>query len=848
MLNFAQIPGWTWIFVAMALIMGSILIAGVVIERRRSRSFKMVKRSSAYKRQVICKRALVAGLTISLIVALVGCASGGGITVQDSESSGFLPSVAPEETTEAVESEGTEPAAEEADPNALSKVSMTFDTTGVDFETLYKEAFGDREPKWANTSFTTRLPIRFDLSGYQDPFGFPIYADHDWLNGEYYQSLSNQIAEQKIISFDYLGTSESLKRRTELMKKQNAWREEFEETLTDEERIERVNEMRTQENLENILFTVMAFDALTEHEVFRKNNEEAIKAFEEFLEDIYDPEAEASEDQAVGLPRLAEWEDGYEPTGDALQDMEHILPSKNALKLKVFVQQLLTLDQETNGKIVTRKPSYYWTLEYSDNEKENATNPLLPSSSESEEEPEKTKKLPENFLRAVKKDGVEARSYIMYNVVRDGKTIFSYGIGVEDMSIAFFTSGKTSKTTTPTTPTPATKTYSARVQHRWADGRPGPGYPAIPFGDYYVDGLVTGSSFSYTAPIYPGCTVSLTAINATVEDHDLLYTIYYTAPKDRQKSPGGGGGSRRPNRDPDPDNPKPDQPGPDNPGPDNPGPKPDSEGGKTPTASTGGPGVVPDTKGPGENIEGDKDGGGQTVNIPNETAKNEDYTVTEAERNQQQQQEQESWASQGKGDSSGTGGQDHEVGGQLTTDAAQKTEGTGQTPSINVSGGTPATSAGENSGGNSHYSTSQTVDNGDGTTTTTGTSVNTSSGSVSSGMTSDDEDGSSQQNVSTASAGASQQSSTERSSSEQSNSSDSGKESSEAQSNTASSQGSSNSNSAGGSSASAASSSTGSSSSGASSGGGGDNTESSNGGASDNGGSNGGASSGMVSD
>lgn len=611
MLNLARIPGWTWIFVAIALIMGSALIVGAAIERRRNR-IKMVKRASAYKRQLIFNRALVAGLVMSLLVALVGCASGGGVTVEDSESSGFLPSTA-EPAPQAAEPEGTEPAAEEADPNALSKVSMTFDTTGVDFETLYKEAFGDRKPTWANTSFTTRLPIRFDLSGYQDPFGFPIYADHDWLNGEYYQSLSDQIAERKIISFDYLGTSESLKRRTELLEKQNAWREAFEETLTDEERIERVNEMRTQENLENILFTVMAFDALTEHEVFRKNNEEAIKAFEEFLEDIYDPEAEVSEDQAVGLPRLAEWEDGYEPTGDALQDMEHIVPSKNALKLKVFVQQLLTLDQETNGKIVTRKPSYYWTLEYSDNGKENATNPLLPSSSGSEEEPEKTEKLPENFLRAVKKDGVEARNYIMYNVVRDGKTIFSYGIGVEDMSIAFFTSGKTSKTTTPTTPAPATKTYSARVQHRWADGRPGPGYPAIPFGDYYVNGLVTGSNFSYTAPIYPGCTVSLTAINVTVEDHDLLYTIYYTAPKDRQKSSGGGSGSKwKPNPKP---NPKPDQNP--NPVPENPAPKPDGEGGKDPivdpvqqgnaseggggsfdsaTGTPGGPGVVQDVQ------------------------------------------------------------------------------------------------------------------------------------------------------------------------------------------------------------------------------------------------------------
>lgn len=615
MLNFARIPGWTWIFVAMALIMGSALIVGAAIERRRNRSIKMVRRSSAYKRRLFFNRALVAGLVMSLLVALVGCASGGGVTVEDSESSGFLPSTAApaEPAPQAAEPEGTEPAAEEADPNALSKVSMTFDTTGVDFETLYKEAFGDREPTWANTSFTTRLPIRFDLSGYQDPFGFPIYADHDWLNGEYYQSLSDQIAERKIISFDYLGTSESLKRRTELLEKQNSWREAFEETLTDEERIERVNEMRTQENLENILFTVMAFDALTEHEVFRKNNEEAIKAFEEFLEDIYDPEAEVSEDQAVGLPRLAEWEDGYEPTGDALQDMEHIVPSKNALKLKVFVQQLLTLDQETNGKIVTRKPSYYWTLEYSDNGKENATNPLLPSSSGSEEEPEKTKKLPENFLRAVKKDGVEARNYIMYNVVRDGKTIFSYGIGVEDMSIAFFTSGKTSKTTTPTTPAPATKTYSARVQHRWADGRPGPGYPAIPFGDYYVNGLVTGSNFSYTAPIYPGCTVSLTAINVTVEDHDLMYTIYYTAPKDRQKSSGGGSGSKwKPNPKP---NPKPDQNP--NPEPENPTPKPDGEGGKDPivdpvqqgnaseggggsfdsaTGTPGGPGVVQDVQ------------------------------------------------------------------------------------------------------------------------------------------------------------------------------------------------------------------------------------------------------------
>lgn len=843
MLNLARIPGWTWIFVAIALIMGSALIVGAAIERRRNR-IKMVKRASAYKRQLIFNRALVAGLVMSLLVALVGCASGGGVTVEDSESSGFLPSTAApaEPAPQAAEPEGTEPAAEEADPNALSKVSMTFDTTGVDFETLYKEAFGDRKPTWANTSFTTRLPIRFDLSGYQDPFGFPIYADHDWLNGEYYQSLSDKIAEKKVISFDYLGTSESLKRRTELLKKQNDWRKEFEETLTDEERIGLVNEMRTQENLENILFTVMVFDALTEHDVFRKNNEEAIKAFEEFLEDIYDEKAEVPEDRTTGLPRLAEWEEGYEPTGNTLDDMEHIVPSENAVRLKVFVQQLLTLDQETNGKIVTRKPSYYWTLEYSDN-KVTTTNPLLPSTTDSKKESEQSKE-PENFLRAVKKNGVEARDYIMYNVVRDGKTIFSYGIGVEDMSIAFFTSGKTSKTTTPTTPAPATKTYSARVQHRWADGRPGPGYPAVPFGDYYVDGLVTGSNFSYTAPIYPGCTVSLRAISVTVEDHDLLYTIYYTAPKDRQKSSGGGGGSKR-KPDPKP-NPKPDQNP--NPVPENPAPKPDGEGGKTPTVSTGGPGVVPDTKGPGENIEGDKDGGGQTVNIPNETAKNEDYTVTEAERNQQQQQEQESWASQGKGDSSGTGGQDHEVGGQLTTDAAQKAEGTGQTPSINVSGGTPATSAGENSGGNSHYSTSQTVDNGDGTTTTTGTSVNTSSGSVSSGMTSDDEGGSSQQNVSTTSAGASQQSSTERSSSGQSNSSDSGKESSDAQSNTASSQGSSNSNSAGGSSASAASSSTGSSSSGASSGGGGDNTESSNGGASNNGGSNGGASSGMVSD
>lgn len=842
MLNLARIPGWTWIFVAIALIMGSALIVGAAIERRRNR-IKMVKRASAYKRQLIFNRALVAGLVMSLLVALVGCASGGGVTVEDSESSGFLPSTA-EPAPQEAEPEGTEPAAEEADPNALSKVSMTFDTTGVDFETLYKEAFGDRKPTWANTSFTTRLPIRFDLSGYQDPFGFPIYADHDWLNGEYYQSLSDQIAERKIISFDYLGTSESLKRRTELLEKQNSWREAFEETLTDEERIERVNEMRTQENLENILFTVMAFDALTEHEVFRKNNEEAIKAFEEFLEDIYDPEAEeVSEDQAVGLPRLAEWEDGYEPTGDALQDMEHIVPSKNALKLKVFVQQLLTLDQETNGKIVTRKPSYYWTLEYSDNEKENATNPLLPSSSGSEEELEKTKKLPENFLRAVKKDGVEARNYIMYNVVRDGKTIFSYGIGVEDMSIAFFTSGKTSKTTTPTTPAPATKTYSARVQHRWADGRPGPGYPAIPFGDYYVNGLVTGSNFSYTAPIYPGCTVSLTAINVTVEDHDLLYTIYYTAPKDRQKSSGGGSGSKwKPNPKP---NPKPDQNP--NPEPENPTPKPDGKGGKTPTVSTGGPGVVPDTKGPGENIEGDKDGGGQTVNIPNETAKNEDYTVTEDKRDQQLEEEQQAWADQGKGDSSGTGGQDHEVGGQLTADTAQKTEETGQTPSINVSGGTPATSAGENSSGNSHYNTSQTVNNGDGTITTIQSSVNTGSGSMSSGMASDDDGSSSQQSAATASAGTSQQSSA--GSTESSSTLSSGKASSDTQSNTASasSQGTSSSNSAGSSSAPAASSSTGSSSSGASSSGG-NNTESSNGGAGDNGGSSGGTSSGMVSD
>lgn len=701
MLNLARIPGWTWIFVAIALIMGSALIVGAAIERRRNRSIKMVRRSSAYKRRLFFNRALVAGLVMSLLVALVGCASGGGVTVEDSESSGFLPSTA-EPAPQAAEPEGTEPAAEEADPNALSKVSMTFDTTGVDFETLYKEAFGDRKPAWANTSFTTRLPIRFDLSGYQDPFGFPIYADHDWLNGEYYQSLSDQIAERKIISFDYLGTSESLKRRTELLEKQNAWREAFEETLTDEERIERVNEMRTQENLENILFTVMAFDALTEHEVFRKNNEEAIKAFEEFLKDIYDPEAEVSEDQAVGLPRLAEWEDGYEPTGDALQDMEHIVPSKNALKLKVFVQQLLTLDQETNGKIVTRKPSYYWTLEYSDNEKENATNPLLPSSSGSEEELEKTKKLPENFLRAVKKDGVEARNYIMYNVVRDGKTIFSYGIGVEDMSIAFFTSGKTSKTTTPTTPAPATKTYSARVQHRWADGRPGPGYPAIPFGDYYVNGLVTGSNFSYTAPIYPGCTVSLTAINVTVEDHDLLYTIYYTAPKDRQKSSGGGSGSKwKPNPKP---NPKPDQNP--NPEPENPAPKPDGEGGKDPIVDPVQQGHAPEGGGDSfDSATGTPGGPGVVQDVQQEHAKDENANQAAQEEAKQEQIKNEQLQEEVK-DTGGTpGSADHNDGSH--TDGGAPTD---------TSESLRDTDGSKSSGG--HITTTTTTINGDGTTTT----------------------------------------------------------------------------------------------------------------------------------
>lgn len=712
MLNLARIPGWTWIFVAMTLIMGSALIVGAAIERRRNR-IKMVKRASAYKRQLIFNRALVAGLVMSLLVALVGCASGGGVTVKDSESSGFLPSTAApaEPAPQAAEPEGTEPAAEEADPNALSKVSMTFETSGVDFETLYKEAFGDREPTWANTSFTTRLPIRFDLSGYQDPFGFPIYADHDWLNGEYYQSLSDKIAEKKVISFDYLGTSESLKRRTELLEKQNAWREAFEETLTDEERIGLVNEMRTQENLENILFTVMVFDALTEHDVFRKNNEEAIKAFEEFLEDIYDEKAEVPEDRTTGLPRLAEWEDGYEPTGDALQDMEHIVPSKNALKLKVFVQQLLTLDQETNGKIVTRKPSYYWTLEYSDNGKENATNPLLPSSSGSEEEPEKTEKLPENFLRAVKKDGVEARNYIMYNVVRDGKTIFSYGIGVEDMSIAFFTSGKTSKTTTPTTPAPATKTYSARVQHRWADGRPGPGYPAIPFGDYYVNGLVTGSNFSYTAPIYPGCTVSLTAINVTVEDHDLLYTIYYTAPKDRQKSSGGGSGSKwKPNPKP---NPKPDQNP--NPVPENPAPKPDGEGGKDPivdpvqqgNASEGGGGSF-------DSATGTPGGPGVVQDVQQEHAKDENANQAAQEEAKQEQIKNE----------------------QLQ----EEVKDTGGTP-----GSTNPNDGSKSSGG--HITTTTTTINGDGTTTTVTTTekVQDSGQTVSDGKVSRDDSPSSSQ-------------------------------------------------------------------------------------------------------
>ena len=58
MLNFARIPGWTWIFVAMALIMGSALIVGAAIERRRNRSIKMVRRSSAYKRRLFFNRAL----------------------------------------------------------------------------------------------------------------------------------------------------------------------------------------------------------------------------------------------------------------------------------------------------------------------------------------------------------------------------------------------------------------------------------------------------------------------------------------------------------------------------------------------------------------------------------------------------------------------------------------------------------------------------------------------------------------------------------------------------------------------------------------------------------------------
>ena len=79
MLNLARIPGWTWIFVAIALIMGSALIVGAAIERRRNRSIKMVRRSSAYKRRLFFNRALVAGLVMSLLVALVGCASGGGV-------------------------------------------------------------------------------------------------------------------------------------------------------------------------------------------------------------------------------------------------------------------------------------------------------------------------------------------------------------------------------------------------------------------------------------------------------------------------------------------------------------------------------------------------------------------------------------------------------------------------------------------------------------------------------------------------------------------------------------------------------------------------------------------------
>ena len=114
-------------------------------------------------------------------------------------------------------------------------------------------------------------------------------------------------------------------------KNRDAWREAFEETLTDEERIERVNEMRTQENLENILFTVMAFDALTEHEVFRKNNEEAIKAFEEFLKDIYDPEAEVSEDRGSWPPsacRMGGRVTSLQATLCRIWNM--IVPSKNA--------------------------------------------------------------------------------------------------------------------------------------------------------------------------------------------------------------------------------------------------------------------------------------------------------------------------------------------------------------------------------------------------------------------------------------------------------------------------------------------------------------------------------------
>ncbi len=158
MLNLARIPGWTWIFVIIALIMGSALIVGAAIERRRNRSIKMVRRSSAYKRRLFFNRALVAGLVMSLLVALVGCASGGGVTVEDSESSGFLPSTA-EPTLRKQRNQ------KELNLPQRKLIKRAFE--GVhDFRLHYwcrfrerctKEAFGDRKPAWANTSFYNEI-------------------------------------------------------------------------------------------------------------------------------------------------------------------------------------------------------------------------------------------------------------------------------------------------------------------------------------------------------------------------------------------------------------------------------------------------------------------------------------------------------------------------------------------------------------------------------------------------------------------------------------------------------------------------------------------------------------------